>query len=97
MIFNSGTTTVSSAGTRVQLSNTLNKVRWIKVKALAGNSGLAYFGISDVSATKGYELSATNTIEISFAELGGTVVLNSLYVDAATNGDKVSWAAVLEG
>ena len=52
MIFNSGTATVSSAGTRVQLSNTLNKVRWIKVKALAGNSGLAYFGISDVSATK---------------------------------------------
>ena len=37
MIFDSGTTNVSSAGTRVQLSNNTNRVRWIKVKALAGN------------------------------------------------------------
>ena len=97
MILDGGTTTVSSAGTRVQISNTVSKVRWIRVKALAGNSGLVYFGTSDVTATNGYELAATNTIEISFAELGGTVPFSSLYVDAATNGDKVSWVVVLDG
>ena len=38
MKIDSGTTTVSTAGTEVQLSNTTNRVRWIKVKALAANS-----------------------------------------------------------
>ena len=53
MIFDAGTTTVATAGTEVQISNTTNKVRWIQVKALAANSGIAYLGVSDVSATNG--------------------------------------------
>ena len=97
MILDAGTTTVTTAGTEVQISNTTNRVRWIKAKALAANSGITYFGVSDVSATNGYELSAGNTIEINFSEIGGTVAFSSIYVDAATNGDKVSWAVVLDG
>ena len=97
MILDGGTTTVSSAGTRVQISNTVSKVRWIRVKALAGNSGLVYFGTSDVSATNGYELAATNTIEINFADSGGTIAFSSLYVDSASNNDKVCWSMILEG
>ncbi len=97
MIFDSGTTNVSSAGTRVQLSNTTNRVRWIKVKALAANSGIAYFGVSDISTTNGYELSAGNELEINFADIGGTVAFSSFYVDVASNGDKVSWVVVLDG
>ena len=46
-----GVTNVSSAGTAVQLNNATNRVKYIKVKALAGNSGIAYVGGSDVSAT----------------------------------------------
>jgi hypothetical protein len=97
MIFDSGTTNVASAGTRVQLSNTTNRVRWIQVKALAGNSGLVYLGVSDVSASNGYELAATNTIEINFADSGGTVAFSSLYVDAASTNDKVCWSVILDG
>ena len=97
MIFESGTTNVSSAGTRVQLSNTTNRVRWIKVKALAGNSGMIYLGVSDVSASNGYELDSTNTIEINFAESGGTVAFSSFYVDAASTNDKVCWSVILDG
>ena len=97
MIFDSGTTNVSSAGTRVQLSNTTNRVRWIKVKALAGNSGMIYLGVSDVSASNGYELDSTNTIEINFAESGGTVAFSSFYVDAASTNDKVCWRVILDG
>ncbi len=97
MIFDSGTTNVSSAGTRVQLSNTTNRVRWIKVKALAGNSGMIYLGVSDVSASNGYELDSTNTIEINFAESGGTVAFSSFYVDAASTNDKVCWSVILDG
>jgi len=97
MILDAGTTTVSSAGTAVQLANVANRVLWIKAKALAANSGIAYLGVSDVSATNGYELSAGNEIEISFRELGGSIAFSSVYVDAASSGDKVSWAVVLEG
>ena len=97
MIFDSGTTNVASAGTRVQLSNTTNRVRWIKVKALAGNSGMIYLGVSDVSASNGYELDSTNTIEINFAESGGTIPFSPFYVDVASSGDKVSWVVVLDG
>jgi hypothetical protein len=97
MILDVGTTTVSTAGTEQQLSNTANRVLWLKAKALAANSGIAYLGVSDVTATNGYELSAGNEIEINFKDAGGTVAFSSLYVDVATNGDKVCWAVVLEG
>ena len=92
-----GVTTISSAGTRVQLNNVTNRVKFGRVKALAGNSGLAYIGISDVAATVGYELSAGNEHELNFGEFGGSVPANIFYADAATNGDKVCWTMVLEG
>ena len=97
MILDAGTTTVSTAGTEQQLSNTANRVLWLKAKALAANSGIAYLGVSDVTATNGYELSAGNEIEINFKEVGGTIAFSSVYVDVATNGDKVCWAVILEG
>ena len=97
MKLDAGTTTVATAGTEVQISNTTNRVRWIKVKALAANSGITYFGVSDVTATNGYELSAGNTITLDFADAGGTVPFSTFYVDAATNGDKVCWAVMLDG
>ena len=97
MIFDSGTTSVSTSGTEQQLANVANRVLWLKAKALAANSGITYIGVSDVSTTNGYELSAGNEIEINFKDVGGTVAFSSLYVDVATNGDKVCWAVILEG
>lgn len=97
MILDAGTTTVSTAGTEQQLSDTANRVLWLKAKALAANSGIAYLGVSDVTATNGYELSAGNEVEINFKDVGGTIAFSSLYVDVATNGDKVCWAVILEG
>ena len=97
MILDAGTTTVSTAGTEQQLSNTANRVLWLKAKALAANSGITYLGVSDVTATNGYELSAGNEIEINFGELGGAIAFSSIYVDAASNGDKVCWTVILEG
>ena len=97
MIFDAGTTTVSTAGTEQQISNTSNRVLYLKAKALAANSGLVYIGVSDITATNGYELSAGNEIELNFADVGGTILLSTVYVDAATNGDKVCWAVILDG
>lgn len=97
MILDAGTTTVSTSGTEQQLSNTANRVLWLKAKALAANSGIAYLGVSDVSTTNGYELSAGNELEINFREIGGSVAFSSIYIDVASNGDKVSWVVILEG
>ena len=97
MIFDAGTTTVSTAGTEQQISNTTNRVLWLKAKALAANSGIAYIGVSDITATNGYELSAGNAVEINFRELGGSVAFSTIYVDTASNGDKVCWLVILEG
>jgi hypothetical protein len=97
MILDAGTTTVSTAGTEQQISNTTNRVLWIKAKALAANSGIAYIGVSDITATNGYELSAGNEVEINFRELGGSVAFSTIYVDTASNGDKVCWLVILEG
>jgi hypothetical protein len=97
MKIDSGTTTVSTAGTEVQLSNTTNRVRWIKVKALAANSNKVYLGVSDVTATNGYELSAGNEIELDLISAGGTVAFSVFYLDAAANGDKACWWVVLDG
>jgi hypothetical protein len=97
MRVDAGVATVTSAGTAVQVLNATNRIKFLKFKALAGNSGLAYVGVSDVSASIGYELSAGNEIELNFGEFGGSVPANVLYADAATNGDKVCWVMILEG
>ena len=97
MIFDAGTTTVTTSGTEVQVSNVTNKVRWIQLKALAANSGISYVGVSDVTTTNGYELSAGNTLELNFGEQGGTVAFSTFYLDVASSGDKVSWVVILDG
>ena len=97
MRLDQGTTTVSSAGTAVQVLNVTNRVKYAKLKALGANSGMAYVGVSDVSSSLGYELDAGNEIELNFGEFGGSVPANIFYADAATNGDKVCWTMVLEG
>ena len=97
MKFDSVTINVGTAGTRVQVSNTTQKVRWIKFSAKTGNSGITYVGISDVAAANGYELSANDSLELNFGEHGGSEVLNVFYVDAATNNDKVDVAMILDG
>jgi hypothetical protein len=97
MRLDAGITNVSSAGTGVQVNNVTNRVKWVQFKALVGNSGLVYVGVSDVSASLGYELSGTNTVELNFGEFGGSVPANVFYVDAASNNDKVAWLMILEG
>lgn len=93
MRFDSGTTDVPSAGTRVQISNTKDGVKSISIRARPGNTGDAYFGVSDVSSTNGWTLQPGEVISVSFEE--GLVVFNVFYVDAATSGDDIDWAVVL--
>ena len=57
--FTAGTKTVSSAGTRVQVTTTPTPVRRVRFHAPPGNSGITYVGGSDVaSSVAGIEFSA---------------------------------------
>ena len=87
-----GSTTVTTAGERVRLytpteDNPTVNVEYIKFKAPSGNTGLVALGTVTVTMATGYELAAGQTLELT--DCG----LQNLYVDAATNGDKISWFA----
>ena len=92
--FDTGTTDVPSAGTAVQLSNTVDRVLWIRVSARTGISGWLYFGRSDVSSSIGYELSANDYLEMDFRP--GSEVFSAFYADASTNGNDLDWSVILE-
>ena len=96
MKFTSTRTRVSTAGTRVQLSNVTDRVRYIKVSARTGNSGLVYFGTSDVSSAAGYELSANDSLELNFGEQGGTVALSTFWADSSADNHDLDWVAITE-
>ena len=91
-----GTKTVSSAGTRVQVSSTPIPVRRVRFQAPPGNSGITYVGTSTVSSSvAGIEFAAAGGSEtVDFTE-GRPGDLSEIYCDAATNGDKIHYMAVL--
>ncbi len=91
-----GTKTVSSAGTRVQVSATPIPVRRVRFQAPPGNSGITYVGTSTVSSSvAGIEFAAAGGNEtVDFIE-GRPGDLSEFYCDAATNGDKIHYMAVL--
>ncbi|MFA6271086.1 MAG: hypothetical protein WC657_07835 [Candidatus Paceibacterota bacterium] len=83
----SGQTTVTTAGTEVQL-NANQACNAVVVKALSTNTGIMYIGndgANAVSSTTGFPLSKDDQILIE------TKNLNQWYVDASVNGEKVAW------
>ena len=89
-----GTTTVTTAGTRVQLSNTADPVKQLIVRVPSANVGSIYFGTVTVSSTVGLTLYKGD--ELSFNLRNGSVLFSVLYADAATSGDKLEWLAIVE-
>lgn len=81
--------TVTTAGTRVQLSTTSAKVNGVIVKALAANTGVVFVGDVTVTnaggAAAGFQLSAKESV-ILF-----TGNITNIYIDAATNGEGVCY------
>lgn len=89
-----GTTDVPTAGTRVQLRNTNDRVLWISVKARQAS---IYFGDSAVSSTAGYTLGAAAEIALDFriGEAPGSVLASTFWVDATVNGNDADWIMIL--
>lgn len=102
MRYESGTTNVPAAGTRVRVSNTKDRVLWIRFSARQGNTDGAFVGTVTVSATVGRELRPPETAnaygnmsqtEYRPSDFEGTLFMNVFYVDADTNDNKVDYEA----
>ena len=87
------TTDIPTAGTRVQLSNTADKVKSISVRARPANVGNIFLGTVTVSATVGWTLQPGESKTLDFGE--GSVLFSVFYLDTATNGNDADWAAML--
>ena len=83
-----GVVTVASAGTAVALSDTAQALAaGVQVRAHIGNTGLIYVGGDTVAAANGYRLAQGESVFLSIADLA------DVYVDAAEDGDAVSFLA----
>ena len=89
-------TDIPFAGTRVQLSNSADRVYWIKVKAHPSNTGNIIFGDSSVSATAGFVLTATDTVGVELDLRPGSVAMSTFWADTATNGNDIVWLVLKE-
>jgi hypothetical protein len=91
---NTGQQTVATAGTAEQLNGgtslTVPDGSELIVRALPGNSDTVYVGDSSVSASSGHALDASDPVALSITDV------SSVYVDAGTSGEGVSWAVVTE-
>jgi len=87
----SGLCTLTTAGTAVVLG-TQTIQGPIAIHAVAGNAGVVYIGntgADDVASTNGFEMSAGETIVLSYVEN-----LSDIYVDAANSTEYVTWLAL---
>ena len=87
----SGQTTVTTAGTEVQL-NADQACNAVLIKAVTANTGIMYVGndgTNAVSSSTGYPLSSAESPIILEVKN-----LNQIYVDASVNGEKVAWIIV---
>jgi hypothetical protein len=83
----SGQTTVTTAGTEVQL-NANQACKSVIIKALTSNTGIMYIGndgANAVSSSTGYPLNKDEYVVLEVLNL------NNVYVDASVNGEKVAW------
>ena len=91
-----GTVDIPTAGTRVQISNTRDKILWIYLFARAANTNNVWVGASTIAANRGRRIAAAGTAEITPATYDHTFVFNTLWADTDTNGNDIDWIALVE-
>ena len=109
MKFLAGETNVPAAATRVALSTdasigATDRLLWARFKGKPGNTGDVYVGDVTVAAAQGWTLVKTDSVgfELPIRTLighggkPGSIPAGSIYFDAATNGDDVQWAVLIE-
>jgi hypothetical protein len=83
-----GEVTVTTAGTRVQITSSDITAVAVVIQALPTNTGNIFVGDSTVASTNGLILTPGDIIVID-PEEENELNLSDVYVDAATNADKV--------
>lgn len=83
-ILGNGVQTVSTAGTRVQLSSS-TAIKTVTIRAYSTNTGLIYVGDSSVTSANGFQLSPQETVSLDIANL------SSIWLDAESNNSGVSY------
>lgn len=79
--------TVTTSGTRVQLTATPTTISSVVIKGLAANTGKIYVGDVTVTTSNGFELAAGATISIAVNDL------SKVYIDASANSQSISFLA----
>lgn len=98
-----GQKAVTAAGTPEPLATGERenvRVRSVTIRAHTGNGGFIYIGDDTVASTTGYVLSPGETVTLEVEarewEAGASINLSRVLVDAAVNGEGVSYIAVRE-
>jgi hypothetical protein len=89
-----GSQSVSSAGTRVQLSSSSVPVNSIIIQADSGNTGLIYVGDSSAASANGIILGAEDSLIISGSDRRGSIdqlLPSDIYIDASASSQGVRW------
>lgn len=88
-----GTATVTTAGTRVQLSATQILAVSVSIQAKAANTGVIYVGGPTISSSRGVALSAGDTLALlPMARHNEYYDLRAIWLDASVNGEGVAYA-----
>ena len=82
----SGKKTVTTAGTPVNIAS--NQCQAVTIKALIANTGTIYVGPSSVTSANGHQLDPGESVSFDIANT------NAVWLDAAVNGEGVTWLAV---
>ncbi len=86
--------TVATSGTEVAIAgNTVQNVVKVFLYAPAGNTGTVFIGDDTVTTTLGIAIEKGTRYEIA-APVGQYLDVQKIYVDAATNGDKLNVAVL---
>lgn len=89
--------TVTTAGTRVQLTTSALLAPSFYIEALGTNTGFIYVGDSSVSSTLYMaRLSAGQGFSLSGVSegrgIGGEISLSTIWIDSSVNGEKALWS-----
>lgn len=88
--------TIATSGTELQLvAADVQKVLAVYLSAPAANTGTVYIGDADVSTSRGIAI-IKGTTQVINAPEGDFLDLRNIWVDAATNGDKLNVAYLVK-
>lgn len=83
-----GTTTVTTAGTAVQLTSTATACKSVVITAKGANTGNIFVGGTTVDSTRGKQLVPLQDIELNIDDL------SKVYIDSSVNGEGVIYVYV---